>query len=183
MRTVSVDHFGNSFVRYGMIYDELLSLVRRGLSIREISSETSSSYTNIRYWLRKHRLKTLEKPRSKFQCRCGETDRKKFYGHKRHMCGKCQSEYVTRKGKETKEKIVAVLGGGCAHCGYNGCVDALDIHHKDPGRKDPNFRSIRGWSWSRIEKELKNCTILCKNHHAEFHAGILIFRNGMYVNG
>lgn len=155
-----------------MSYDELKGLVSQGLSIREIASETSSSYTNVRYWLRRHKLKT--KKLIEYKCACGEVDPKKFYGHKRHVCGKCQNAYVIRKGKETRDRIIAHLGGECKHCGYNTCSEALDVHHTNPKKKDPNFGSIRGWSWKRIEKELQDCVLLCKNHHTEHHAGILI---------
>lgn len=165
-----------------MNYGALQKAVSQGLSIREIATKTSSSYTTVRYWLQKHGLSTMKK-RVEFRCRCGQTNPKRFYGHKRHICGKCQNDYVVRKGRDTRERIIVHLGGGCSHCGYVRLGSRRICYHTDPGKKDPNFRSVRGWSWARIEKELKGCIILCKNHHGELHAGVLDMSDGVYVNG
>lgn len=60
-------------------YEEWKALVDRGLSIRGISKETGLSYTTVRYWLRKHDLKTLGPSRhsswdnEKFKAACSES--------------------------------------------------------------------------------------------------------------
>lgn len=155
-----------------MEYKALSALVGGGLSVREIAVETGKSYTTIRYWLSKHGLAT--KKRVEFECPCGERDPAKFYGHKRHICGKCQNEYVVRKGREMRKRIIAFMGGRCKVCGYHRCVEAFDVHHLDPKKKDPNFPGVRGWSWERVKREIAHCALLCKNCHAEVHAGVVV---------
>jgi hypothetical protein len=154
-----------------MNYADLNTFVKRGLSIREIAAETSRSFTSVKYWLGKHGLAT--KKRVEFKCACGERDPAKFYGHKRHICGKCQNAYVVQRGREMRKRIVEFLGGRCRICGYHRCIEAFDVHHPDPKKKDPNFRHVRGWSWDRVEREIRRCILLCKNCHAEVHAGVL----------
>ena len=143
-----------------MNYYTLQSLVSKGLSIRGIAKEMHSDYTTTRYWLKKNGLKTKKKP-VVYRCSCGETRAKKFYGHKRSICGKCSNEYNE------------ALGGKCILCGYDKFPCSLDAHHKDPSKKDPNFSNARYWSWERIEKELEGCCLLCRNCHAAVHAGFL----------
>jgi hypothetical protein len=53
---------------------------------------------------------------------------------------------------------------------------ALDIHHVDPKKKDPDFKRMRGWAWDRIKNELDKCMLLCKNCHAAHHAGLNVFQ-------
>lgn len=108
----------------------------------------------------------------KYSCACGETDPKKFYGKKNRICADCQNRYNIEKGRANKEKVRKYLGGKCKYCGYDKHLVALDIHHTDPSKKDPNFSSMRGWSWERIKKELEHCELVCRNCHAVIHEEI-----------
>lgn len=103
---------------------------------------------------------------------CGETDKTKFYGHKKHTCGPCHNQYTIKRGQEVKLYVLTQLGNCCSLCGYSKCMDALDIHHTDPTKKDKNFRSFKGWGKERIDREIEFCTLLCANCHREVHAGI-----------
>jgi hypothetical protein len=156
---------------------DLQSLVRERLSIREIAVRQSLSYTAVRYWLRKHEIQTRPSKgpgtNKKTHCPCGETDPKKFYGHKKNICGACHNEYCKAHGKEVRRKVVAYLGGCCRLCKFNKFIAALDVHHLDPKQKDVAFEHLRGWSWERIEEEIKKCVLLCKNCHAGVHSGEL----------
>jgi hypothetical protein len=49
---------------------------------------------------------------------------------------------------------------------------ALDFHHKDPAKKDPNWRLMRNWTFERIKDELEKCLLVCRNCHAEIHYGV-----------
>lgn len=105
-------------------------------------------------------------------CECGETDKSKFYGTKKQMCGKCHNQYTIQKGQEKRKWAIEQLGGVCKKCGYDEYTCALDIHHTNPNSKDKNFECMRGWSKERILKEIQNCIILCKNCHAIEHYNI-----------
>jgi hypothetical protein len=157
-------------------------LVEQGLGLRPIAKLLGTSPTTIRYWVRKHGLALKQKPFGPSYiapksvckcCQCGETDPARFYGHKRKICGACQNAYNIRQGQEKRLRAVKELGGKCSACGFDQYFCSLDLHHLDSTTKDPNFRTMRGWSWKRILVELKKCTLLCKNCHAAVHNGLL----------
>lgn len=161
---------------------ELRSKVLQGLTLQDLSEHFGKGKTTVRYWLRKYDLNTVRGPHGKHldsstkktKCgTCGETDASKFYGHKRTICGKCHSAYTLRKGHEKRKYALELLGNKCQVCGYNDYMCSLDIHHKEPEKKDLQFRTYRGWSLERIEKELETCVLLCKNCHAAVHANEL----------
>ena len=153
----------------------LQGLVDDRKNTREIASMLGMSQTNIRYWLRKFGLKTVlvdnRKDKPPKCCSCGTTDPNRFYGHKKRTCGRCHNHDVYLKGKEKRTRAVEYLGGCCSVCGYNKYECSLDIHHIDRQNKDPNFASMRGWSWGRIRKELEHCILLCRNCHHALHCG------------
>ena len=66
------------------------------------------------------------------------------------------------------KKIMAarLLGGKCEICG-NDDVFCLDFHHI--GKKEFDVSDYRSSRWSNIEKEIKECKLLCRNCHAELH--------------
>jgi hypothetical protein len=168
----------------------LEELVNKFLSIRQIAKHLSTSYTNVRYWLRVYKLKTNCRPWRnnkdfvrKRRCKCGETNPKKFYGNKLHICARCHNQYVMTHGRESRKRAVLFLGGKCKVCGYSKYVCALDIHHLDPTKKDTSFRSMRCWSWERIEKEIKNCVLVCKNCHSAIENEYISIKNLRYVAG
>jgi hypothetical protein len=157
-------------------------LVEQGLSLRPIAKRLGTSPTNVRYWVRKYGLTLKQKPFGKgymapgtpFRCgKCGETNPEKFYGNKRRTCGPCHNAYNTKQGQEKRLRAIKELGGRCVACGFDHYPCSLDLHHKNRRLKDPNFRSLRGWSWKNIICELKKCILLCKNCHAAVHAGFL----------
>lgn len=106
-----------------------------------------------------------------YRCSCGETDPARFYGHKRKICGACHNEYTIAKGKEKRAYAIGKLGGRCINCHFSQWPCSLDIHHTDPTVKDSTFASMRGWSLARIDREIVNCVLLCRNCHAALHAG------------
>lgn len=67
------------------------------------------------------------------------------------------------------------MGGKCVICGYNKCLDALDLHHINNSEKDFNLGVVTSnpISWPRIVAELKKCVLLCSNHHREIHKGLV----------
>ncbi len=156
---------------------DLESLLEQRLTLREMAESLSTSQTNVRYWLQKYELQLWRGSRGKLPkdsvlyraCPCGETDFSKFYGNKRHICGKCHSKYTMTKGKNKRDRLVMEMGGECSDCGYRDFTCALDVHHLDPSKKDVAWAGMRGWSWERLMKEVESCILLCKNCHAVRH--------------
>ena len=112
------------------------------------------------------------------KCACGETNPQKFYGNKTKICGTCHNKYTLDKGRFNRLKAIQYLGGQCVCCGYNKHSCALDIHHLNPGNKSKSFSTFRGWSWEKIEAEIQDCILLCKNCHSAFHSGVLEWDEG-----
>ena len=151
---------------------DLASLLSRNISIRKIAALRDTSYTNVRYWIKKHGLSAAAQKRGR-RCACGETDPLKFYHTPRSTCIACHNRYSTKRQKENKAWAVVLLGGKCSRCGYSKCIDALEFHHCDPTSKNRTlnrFAIRRSWSRKRIEKEIRKCKLVCRNCHAEIHA-------------
>lgn len=149
---------------------DLENLLKGGLSQREVGKALGKSQGSVQYWLAKYGLETVKARKTDPLCVvCGENKRINFYGHKKSRCGTCHNRYTKELAAKKRKRAVNSAGGKCTNCGYNDYSCALDFHHLDPGIKDPKFNNFPGWSWSRIEKELKKCILLCKNCHAVEH--------------
>ena len=160
----------------------LKTLVDEKLSIREIADKTNKSPTSIRYWLKRHGLKTkiarfnrgglankTKKNQKDFFCEsCGENDSTKFY-KARGRCKACHNKRQMDYVRKLKRKAVEYKGGECQECGYKKNYAALDFHHLNPKEKDVNWNTSRHWSWNRLVKELDKCVLVCHNCHAEIH--------------
>ena len=167
-----------------MEYSALKSLIEQRKTIKQISDILNISQTNVRYWIKKHGLKTVRGPHGSYpkdfhverKCYvCGETDPEKFYGHKRSICGVCRNKYNHKKAQEKRKFMIEYLGGSCLSCGYSKYSCSLDVHHKDPKEKDINFNTSRYWSKEKLIVELNKCILLCKNCHAAHHSGYEIY--------
>lgn len=155
-----------------MTTSDLEPLIAQGMSTREIAKELGCSQCNVRYWLKKLDLETRRGGRGKlvYLCSiCGEHDPSKFYHKRKRRCKSCDDKRVVELSRETKRKVVEYLGGQCLDCGFSKANCALDVHHLDPSTKDPNFNNLLLWKWSRVEKELQKCVLLCRNCHAIRH--------------
>lgn len=83
---------------------------------------------------------------------------------------KCQNK--NRFARRTKYKTL--VGGKCQKCGYDKCLDALQFHHNDPSQKKFNITNAI-WGEEHVNEqqildEIKKCTLLCANCHAEIHS-------------
>ena len=80
---------------------------------------------------------------------------------------------VVKWRKATKMRLVDGFGGCCNRCGYSTCNQSLDLHHLDPSKKSFSFGQIMAHpkKWDLLLEEAEKCVLLCKNCHAEFHAG------------
>ena len=153
-------------------------LINNRFTQRQISKQLNLSQTTIRYWLKKYNLKTKRGPKGKLpkdyikprHCKCGEIDPTKFYGNKSQICARCHNRDNLERGHKNRSKSIEILGGCCSRCKYNQHHSAFDIHHLNPKEKDPGFKTMRYWSWNKIEKELKSCILLCANCHRIEHS-------------
>lgn len=107
---------------------------------------------------------------------CGETAHDKFYKSVHGgYCKVCFNKLIGKKARDKKQKIVEVMGGKCCICGYSKYNGALELHHLDRSTKTNGKRSVKHWSWKRIETEIANCILVCANCHAEIEGGIIIY--------
>jgi hypothetical protein len=152
----------------------LISLIADGKSSWEIASQLGIGQTTVRYWLKKHNLSTR---RPKFVCECGETDPKKFRndGIRFTECKSCHYKRRLENIRKRKLEAVAYKGGKCQKCGYKECIGSLQFHHRDPKQKDPNWRHMKSWSFSKLKIELDKCDLVCANCHGEKSALCLNF--------
>lgn len=166
-----------------MDYNTINSLAAKGLSTRKIATELKTSQSNVKYWLKKFNIKTI--PRSevsdhKFCPRC-ETEKLKteFYNRRNGFgnsvyCKPCTHEQTLERQRDFKQKCVEYRGGKCVSCGYNKTNNALEFHHLNPLEKDFSISSARFTTFDqRIIKELDKCALVCRNCHAEIHAGLI----------
>ncbi len=147
------------------------------LSIREISTLTSKSYTTIRYWLEKFQLDSIPN-RSSGCLQCGKILKgrqinfcskkcKATHGNKNHQSSQKQKQ----RGVDKKIKLINLKGGKCEKCNYNKNYAALQFHHINPEEKDSglDLRKLSNCKWEWCLEEVKKCQLLCANCHAETH--------------
>ena len=98
------------------------------------------------------------------------------YG-RRNVCYPCHQKITNENGKErfrkNKKKAIIYKGGECSMCGlsYRNTHDAVfDFHHLDPSEKELHIGKVMHHSWSKIQKELDKCILLCSNCHRIIHA-------------
>ena len=90
-------------------------------------------------------------------------------GSYRLECKRCLLDYQMIRCKARKLKAVELFGSKCSSCGYCKNLAALDFHHLDPKEKEFVWRELQKRPWDQVICELKKCTLLCKNCHAEEH--------------
>jgi hypothetical protein len=71
---------------------------------------------------------------------------------------------------KNKLKAIEYLGGKCAHCAIVSKHRSIyDFHHLDKTTKEADPGSLMHYSWTRIQKELDKCILLCANCHRIDH--------------
>jgi len=167
----------------------LIQFVNQNLSANTIAKRLNLSLSTVRYWLKKHNLKTnfvtfrnrikrieaqtgnktcpsckLNKDVSLFYLRKNKTDLSSY-------CKQCFITRTLTKQKTFKNLCVEYKGGSCINCGYNKYVGALDFHHLDPSKKDFEISRLKSLKFDeRIKQELDKCVLLCSNCHREAHS-------------
>lgn len=119
---------------------------------------------------------SIEKNENYEQLNCKECKKDYIFsksyrnGASRSLCASCT---VKNWRKKKKQEIVDKCGGKCCVCGYNKCNNALDFHHLDPNNKSNGISYLISSNTEKLDDELKKCILLCKNCHAEIHAGLI----------
>lgn len=67
-------------------------------------------------------------------------------------------------------RAIEFKGGKCSRCGYVGCAEAFDFHHRDPSQKDFQISSGNTKNWDSVVAELEKCDLLCANCHRTLHS-------------
>lgn len=89
-----------------------------------------------------------------------------------------RTEIKKQHKQEIRQKAYEYLGGECAICGYNKCWQALEFHHINPVEKKYKIADGFKRGWQSLKKELNKCMLLCRNCHAEVHAGLIVTKVG-----
>ena len=91
----------------------------------------------------------------------------------KHLSQSNNSTYRCQQGRSLQRKIelINLLGGKCETCGYNKNLSALVFHHRDASQKrfSLDARHLSNSNLERIHNEVKKCSLLCCNCHAELH--------------
>ena len=108
----------------------------------------------------------------KFPPCTNEAKENPYRGHTPVFCSvKCKNKHgVNQLRKRRKDQLVEMLGGACSRCGYTGPSSAFDFHHRDPSLKEFSINRGVTLSWSKIEKEIEKCDLLCANCHRIIHS-------------
>ncbi len=98
--------------------------------------------------------------------------RKKYYHKNRQKA----IDYSKKSVKERKTKALKLsnrykTSKGCVRCKYNKCAQALHFHHNNPKDKHDciSYMINNGLSIKRIKNEIRKCSVICANCHAEIH--------------
>lgn len=77
-------------------------------------------------------------------------------------------EYMRKRRKDRRTKVIDTLGGRCSKC---STTEDLEINHIDRSSKKLTLSGCGlDGKWDVILEELKNCELLCREHHLEYTA-------------
>lgn len=144
-------------------------LVASGETTRGIATKLGISQCTVRWWLKKFGLRThsaingrlIEWNKNCEICQKPFKENPKNYS----KCGGCTTKM---RRFLVKERAIALLGGKCKRCGFDGHPAALEFHHLED-KKFTVGKEIAIKSWKTIEAELKKCELLCSNCHRIEH--------------
>ena len=89
--------------------------------------------------------------------------------YKRWKCRTCYCATKRDRRHKTSEWFLELKKTlSCKNCGDDRHY-VLDLHHRDPNKKDICLANTRSWGKERILGEMKKCDVLCANCHREIH--------------
>ena len=179
--------------RGGLQSSTLEPLVADGLSLREIAERLDRSVATVRYWIRKHGLRTtrmgLRRPelrvaleqglkRAKSTCQRHGSTTFVLEGRGYYRCARCRQEAVAEWRRRAKRRLIETAGGSCVLCGYDKYPGALQFHHLEPAEKKFSIsREGVTRSFAELKAEAAKCVLLCANCHAEVEGSYATLRN------
>lgn len=86
-----------------------------------------------------------------------------------YKCKECRKNAVIDIRRRNKIRLVEYKGGKCEICGYNKCIDALELHHLNPNEKEFGIAGATR-SLEKLKVEADKCILLCANCHRELHS-------------
>ena len=86
-----------------------------------------------------------------------------------YKCKECRKNAVIDIRRRNKIRLVEYKGGKCEICGYNKCIDALELHHLNPNEKEFGIAGETR-SLEKLKIEADKCILLCANCHRELHS-------------
>jgi hypothetical protein len=87
-------------------------------------------------------------------------------------CARLQTNKLTRVRKSEVTKLFCEYkqSQGCSKCGYAKNGACLDFHHIDEKTKERRITAMLWYNNTDLfKKEVKKCSILCKNCHYDYH--------------
>ena len=75
---------------------------------------------------------------------------------------------LQKRRRNRKRDLVEAYGGRCIECGYSGCLEALQFHHRDAATKLFSLANFTG-SYNEMRAEAEKCDLLCANCHRLRH--------------
>lgn len=160
----------------------LEELISEGLSANKIAKKQGVALATVRYWLKKHGLKTGYQsirertfyhmsPEERIQH--NKKRRKDYYEANKKKLNTNSARRQHERGLARKKEVMSLLNlTGCVICGYNKCLSALEFHHVHDKEFQLDKRSLSNRTLDSVLKEAKKCVLLCSNCHREYHHGI-----------
>jgi len=93
-----------------------------------------------------------------------------LHNNKQNRDWKRKSKRTVDRQREKKAALVKYKGGKCCICGYKKCHGGLDFHHV--AEKNFALSVKRDCNLEKLKKEADNTILVCRNCHAEIHAGM-----------
>lgn len=158
--------------------------INNNLSLRQIAKIENLSYTTIKYWVKKHNLKTIfsnstnECLKKCFSCEVTMTIENFYKKGKNNLqpyCKTCFNKKSTQRWIDRKIWAIQYKGSKCIDCNLTypeTPYQVFDFHHIEPTHKDMDWSKIRLSSFSRMKSELDKCVLLCANCHRVRHINL-----------
>ena len=135
--------------------------------INGIEGKYCPGYDRDRHWCPLEKFYNDSRANDGLVCICKMCDKK----YRQSPNGRINNHKAGSKQRRRARRIRDDLkSNGCAICGYNKCIDALEFHHVNPEDKKFNLEVTSMMVGDeKLVNEINKCIILCSNCHIEIH--------------